>query len=112
MEDDDEYVDVADVILFYFSSALKWFKFIGWDFDSSPIFFICVCFSVFKWELQIIFVKKQFRNDPQVETLELGENAELINPPNTKVGPEDFQLLKVLGKGGYGKVNKYIFKLS
>jgi hypothetical protein len=23
MEDDDEYVDVADVILFYFSSALK-----------------------------------------------------------------------------------------
>lgn len=43
-------------------------------------------------------------DDPQIETLELGENAELVNPPNTKVGPEDFQLLKVLGKGGYGKV--------
>uniref|UniRef100_A0A915MZ26 Protein kinase domain-containing protein n=1 Tax=Meloidogyne javanica TaxID=6303 RepID=A0A915MZ26_MELJA len=43
-------------------------------------------------------------NDPQVEALELGEHAELVNPPNTKVGPEDFQLLKVLGKGGYGKV--------
>lgn len=24
--------------------------------------------------------------------------------PNCKVGPQDFQLLKVLGKGGYGKV--------
>jgi p70 ribosomal S6 kinase len=54
-------------------------------------------------------LKKPFRNDPQVETLELGENAELINPPNTKVGPEDFQLLKVLGKGGYGKVNYKCF---
>jgi ribosomal protein S6 kinase beta len=52
-----------------------------------------------------------FRDDPQIETLELGENAELVNPPNTKVGPEDFQLLKVLGKGGYGKVRTtlYIF---
>ncbi|VDN22873.1 unnamed protein product [Gongylonema pulchrum] len=27
-----------------------------------------------------------------------------VNPPNTRVGPENFQLLKVLGKGGYGKV--------
>uniref|UniRef100_A0A914HX88 non-specific serine/threonine protein kinase n=1 Tax=Globodera rostochiensis TaxID=31243 RepID=A0A914HX88_GLORO len=44
-------------------------------------------------------------NGPEViEAIELGENAELVNPPNTKVGPEDFQLLKVLGKGGYGKV--------
>uniref|UniRef100_A0A183BT02 Triokinase/FMN cyclase n=1 Tax=Globodera pallida TaxID=36090 RepID=A0A183BT02_GLOPA len=40
-------------------------------------------------------------NGPEViEAIELGENAELVNPPNTKVGPEDFQLLKVLGKGG------------
>lgn len=28
----------------------------------------------------------------------------MINPPNTRVGPQDFQLLRVLGKGGYGKV--------
>lgn len=27
-----------------------------------------------------------------------------MNPPNTKVGPDDFDILKVLGKGGYGKV--------
>ena len=53
-----------------------------------------------------------------METLEIGEST--VNP-NSKVGPEDFQLyaenlliqlllvilrLKVLGKGGYGKVSK------
>lgn len=42
-----------------------------------------------------------YANDPAMETLEIGEST--VNP-NSKVGPEDFQLLKVLGKGGYGKV--------
>lgn len=68
MEDDDEYVDVADG-----------------EISTPP-------------------PSSSYINDPQVEALELSENAELVNPPNTKVGPEDFQLLKVLGKGGYGKV--------
>lgn len=31
-------------------------------------------------------------------------NEQNVNPPNCKVGPQDFELLKVLGKGGYGKV--------
>uniref|UniRef100_A0A1I8BI82 Non-specific serine/threonine protein kinase n=1 Tax=Meloidogyne hapla TaxID=6305 RepID=A0A1I8BI82_MELHA len=68
MDDDDEYVDVADG-----------------EISTPP-------------------PSSSYINDPQVEALELGEHAELVNPPNTKVGPEDFQLLKVLGKGGYGKV--------
>ncbi|KAI1717181.1 protein kinase domain-containing protein [Ditylenchus destructor] len=46
-----------------------------------------------------------YMDDPSVvETIELVEEIKNINPPNTRVGPEDFQLLKVLGKGGYGKV--------
>ncbi len=30
-------------------------------------------------------------------------SQEIVNPKE-KIGPEDFELLKVLGKGGYGKV--------
>ncbi|XP_052248346.1 ribosomal protein S6 kinase beta-1-like [Dreissena polymorpha] len=44
-------------------------------------------------------------NDPLeegMETLELTENT--VNPGRTKVSTFDFELLKVLGKGGYGKV--------
>ena len=37
-----------------------------------------------------------------MEAIELG--VDMVNPPNTRVGPADFQLLRVLGKGGYGKV--------
>lgn len=37
-----------------------------------------------------------------METLELCEST--VNPGDLKVGPQDFELLKVLGKGGYGKV--------
>jgi p70 ribosomal S6 kinase len=32
-------------------------------------------------------------------------SAETVNPTSEKVGPECFELLKVLGKGGYGKVS-------
>ncbi|KAL3077900.1 hypothetical protein niasHS_013429 [Heterodera schachtii] len=56
-------------------------------------------------EIPTLSPSSSYINGPEVvETIELGENPELVNPPNTKVGPEDFQLLKVLGKGGYGKV--------
>lgn len=37
-----------------------------------------------------------------VETLEL--TASTVNPEGSKAGPNDFILLKLLGKGGYGKV--------
>uniref|UniRef100_A0A914Q6M3 Protein kinase domain-containing protein n=1 Tax=Panagrolaimus davidi TaxID=227884 RepID=A0A914Q6M3_9BILA len=40
--------------------------------------------------------------DPSVEAIELDEDV--VNPPNMRVGPNDFHLLRVLGKGGYGKV--------
>lgn len=43
-----------------------------------------------------------FSDNPMVETIELSELC--VNPPNVRVGPQDFELLKVLGKGGYGKV--------
>ncbi|KAK5644979.1 hypothetical protein RI129_006279 [Pyrocoelia pectoralis] len=37
-----------------------------------------------------------------VETVQLTEQN--VNPGQDKAGPQDFELLKVLGKGGYGKV--------
>ncbi|XP_052074039.1 ribosomal protein S6 kinase beta-1-like [Mytilus californianus] len=37
-----------------------------------------------------------------MEMVELTENT--VNPGQNKTGPQDFELLKVLGKGGYGKV--------
>ncbi|KAK2161896.1 hypothetical protein LSH36_108g07124 [Paralvinella palmiformis] len=41
-------------------------------------------------------------NSEDVETLEVTEYT--INPGQPKTGPHDFELLKLLGKGGYGKV--------
>lgn len=38
-----------------------------------------------------------------MEMVELTENN--VNPGQNKTGPQDFELLKVLGKGGYGKVS-------
>ncbi|CAI2728306.1 unnamed protein product [Schistosoma spindalis] len=40
--------------------------------------------------------------DENIKTVEICE--ETVNPGQPKVRPHDFQLLKVLGKGGYGKV--------
>ncbi|XP_014245146.1 ribosomal protein S6 kinase beta-1-like isoform X2 [Cimex lectularius] len=37
-----------------------------------------------------------------VETVQLSEQT--VNPGQEKTGPQDFELRKVLGKGGYGKV--------
>jgi len=42
-----------------------------------------------------------------VETLSISE--ETVNPKDEKIGPNSFELLKVLGKGGYGKVRKVYF---
>jgi ribosomal protein S6 kinase beta len=39
----------------------------------------------------------------ETETIQLSED--IVNPPGVrKLGPHDFELKKVLGKGGYGKV--------
>ena len=43
-----------------------------------------------------------FNFSEDVETLEVTEYT--INPGQPKTGPHDFELLKLLGKGGYGKV--------
>lgn len=37
-------------------------------------------------------------------TEEIQISQEIVNPGTTRLGPEDFELKKVLGKGGYGKV--------
>lgn len=41
------------------------------------------------------------------ETIPLSE--EIVNPGRMKLGPQDFELKKVLGKGGYGKVFQVSF---
>lgn len=41
-------------------------------------------------------------DDEDLEKVTLSEKT--VNPGQEKVGPKDFELLKVLGKGGYGKV--------
>ena len=40
----------------------------------------------------------------EVETVQITEKT--VNPQGERVAPNDFQLLKVLGKGGYGKVSE------
>lgn len=37
-----------------------------------------------------------------VETVTISEQN--VNPGRERVGPQDFELCKVIGKGGYGKV--------
>ncbi|KAI6176469.1 Ribosomal protein S6 kinase [Aphelenchoides bicaudatus] len=41
-------------------------------------------------------------DNPELESIQLCDSN--VNPPNTKIGPDSFEILKVLGKGGYGKV--------
>jgi ribosomal protein S6 kinase beta len=40
--------------------------------------------------------------DENLERVELSEHT--VNPGQPKACPQDFELLKLLGKGGYGKV--------
>jgi len=40
--------------------------------------------------------------DGELETFELSED--FVNPGQPRTRPQDFELLKLLGKGGYGKV--------
>jgi len=47
-----------------------------------------------------LFIFLYYRSS--TETLVL--NAKTVNKANERTGPGDFQLLKTLGKGGYGKV--------
>lgn len=44
-------------------------------------------------------------DEADAERLDLSEST--VNP-TIKTGPEDFELLKVLGKGGYGKVRRIV----
>jgi len=43
-----------------------------------------------------------YSKDAVTETVFLNENT--VNKPSERTGPGDFELLKTLGKGGYGKV--------
>lgn len=59
------------------------------------------------WLINFVFNHECFcysGSDEHLETLELSEKT--VNTAiNEKIGPEHFELLKVLGKGGYGKVS-------
>jgi p70 ribosomal S6 kinase len=52
-------------------------------------------------EFQVSGPKFDFHNE-DIETVELSEYT--VNPGQPKASPQDFELLKLLGKGGYGKV--------
>ncbi|KAK3084952.1 hypothetical protein FSP39_021972 [Pinctada imbricata] len=56
----------------------------------------------FEPDIQDNLSRSQDGGEDGMEMLELTENT--VNPGQLKVGPQDFELLKVLGKGGYGKV--------
>lgn len=47
-------------------------------------------------------IEMLFRRSDDLETVQLTEQN--VNPGQEKTGPQDFELRKVLGKGGYGKV--------
>ncbi|XP_014676485.1 PREDICTED: ribosomal protein S6 kinase beta-1-like, partial [Priapulus caudatus] len=50
-------------------------------------------------------------SEEQLETIEISEKT--VNTSiNEKIGPEHFELLKVLGKGGYGKVGSQFQKIK
>ena len=51
------------------------------------------------------FLIQDLLRDPSMETVELSElNVGDVGVGGAKTGPRDFELRKVLGKGGYGKV--------
>lgn len=56
--------------------------------------------------LLLCHISVLFRNG-EVEEVALSDA--LVNPSHEKVGPQHFNLLKVLGKGGYGKVSYFTY---
>lgn len=78
--------------------------------QSASIFYI----QLYEW--QMLYVSRGYvsrlmqhacflklsSSESTMETVDISE--ETVNPGNEKIGPESFELLKVLGKGGYGKV--------
>jgi len=61
-------------------------------------------------EFEILEEVKDFEMDHDHVIADMGEDVEKVDicqavvNPQEKLGPDDFELLKVLGKGGYGKV--------
>ena len=89
MENDERWVDTGEPAGLYFeicSRSVKHFivDICHWTSVSSQLFL--------------------FLSSLEVETLSISE--ETVNPKDEKIGPNSFELLKVLGKGGYGKVRK------
>jgi hypothetical protein len=57
-----------------------------------------------EWIVRLTWTKSSVDFASQVETVQITET--IVNPHGERVAPDDFQLLKVLGKGGYGKVSE------
>ena len=63
--------------------------------------------SISAWHCFIAPLRKDFfffspfRSD-NLERVQLSEQT--VNPGQEKTGPQDFELCKILGEGGYGKV--------
>ena len=68
-----------------------------------PTYIMWFPYKAICWVSHIFFTDFSGEN---IETLELSEMT--VNPGQMKAGPQDFELLKVLGKGGYGKVRNWI----
>lgn len=75
------------------------------DYDMKLFYFQFLIFCVF------LFVCLIFgSNMDDCEKFEISENS--VNKGTEQIRPECFELLKVLGKGGYGKVRFSGMKLS
>lgn len=59
--------------------------------------------SVSDDEFEILQEDDEMENEDSSQLESVQINQDTVNPKE-KIGPEDFELLKVLGKGGYGKV--------
>jgi len=66
-----------------------------------------ISLSTFVTETSVSLHLFLFLSSLEVETLAISE--ETVNPKDEKIGPNSFELLKVLGKGGYGKVRTVYF---
>lgn len=75
-----------------------------------PCVCVCVCCQI----ARIKYTLEKKNNNKKIQlsqcyysvegTEKIQLSQEIVNPGTTKLGPEDFELKKVLGKGGYGKV--------